>query len=236
MAPNDTQERAEAGKELLAQQRAQGAPGEKQPEHKDNRLSAEDTLKELDKLQEKIAVPTKESSAKRSQESGNPNPTPPQERKREYAGDQNLALANAAAQQVSGARTQLTAQLEADARLTSDPRYERDQKIFEMGRQGTLQYVPPSEAEAIAESARAGVPPEAAQAIPRTPEEQAADDMKRLEQAEKTAEQVRGSAAAAATRADEKGTIRPGQSEYRSPEKPAPEPEPTLEERKNLIK
>jgi hypothetical protein len=246
-------ERAALGEETLKNQRAQGKPGEKQPEHKDARVSAEETVKQLDKLHEQIAQPTKESSAKRSANPGNLNKTPPEERGPGFIGDQPLAAANAAAAHISAARDQFTNQVQADARLLSDPRYERDQKVFELGQTGKLGLVPPAEAELAASAERAGLSPEVAEKVPQTPQEQVDEDMPRLEQAEKTAAQMTpglptgeqdelgkessGTNVPAAQRTTESGQVRPGVKEgYTPPEKKPEEKKPDEDERDFVVR
>lgn len=186
----DTKARAELGKEHLKTQKAQGEPGQKQPEHKDTRVSAEDTVKMLNDMIEKTAAPTKESSAKRSQSGGaGNNPIPPAERKEigPAAAPAATTAASTAAHMISAARDQLTSQLDADAKLTSDLRYERDQALYELQQQGKAGLIPPSEAEVAAAAVRAGTPPEVAEKIPATQEEQISDDMKRIKEAEERA-------------------------------------------------
>ena len=145
-------ERAEQGQELLKQARAQGEPGMKQPAPRTSGAKAQETLRELEKIQVKIAAKPKKSSAAKSQEKGNANETPPAARGPGTLGDQELALANAAAASVAAASVKLQRQLEADARLSSDPRYERDQEVFELGRAGKLAAATPAPAPATTEA------------------------------------------------------------------------------------
>jgi hypothetical protein len=182
-SPEAVRARAEAGKEILGAQVATGDPGQKQPAHDDPSLSASKTVKKLDEIVKQFEAPTIESSAKRSQTAGNSHPIPPHER-RIQGGDQVLQAAGTAAAAIGTARDQLTRQLEADARLVSDPRYERDQKVYELGVQGKLVGIAPSPAEAAAQAARSGLPPEVAELTPKTPEEQIAQDLPRLEEVE----------------------------------------------------
>lgn len=182
-------ERAELGKEILGSRVAQGEPGTKQPPHDDPRLSAAKTVEKLDEVVKQFESPVYESSLVRSQREGNLNSTPPHERSIQR-GPQVLAAAATAAGAIGAARDALTSQLEADARLVSDPRYERDQKVYELGQQGKLAFVPPTQAEQAVAAARAGAPPEVVDMLPTTPEEQVAQDMPRLQAAEKRAASV----------------------------------------------
>lgn len=191
-------ERAQKGKEILGATVATGEPGQKQPAHDDPRLSASKTVETLNDMAKSFEAETYDSSFNRSQKSGNLNPTAPEDRTA-ARGPQVLAGAATAAGAIGAARDALTTQLTADARLASDPRYERDQKVFELGQQGKLGLVPPTEAEVITSAARAGTPPEAADKIPTTPEEQVSQDMPRLEEAEKRAASVNQSLVAPGT-------------------------------------
>ena len=182
-SPAATIERAEMGKEILGSRVAQGEPGTKQPAHDDPRLSASKTVEKLDEVVKQFEGETYGPSDKRAQESGNPHPVAPEDRTI-ARGPQVLAGAALAAGSIGAARDQLATQLEADARLASDPRYERDQKVFELGQQGKLAGIAPSPAEAAAQVVRAGLPAEVAEKVPKTPEEQVAQDMPRLEEAE----------------------------------------------------
>lgn len=185
-----TKERAEIGKEILGAQVATGEPGQKQPAHDDPRLSASKTVEKLNEISKQFEAETYESSFARSQKGGNLNPVAPEDRTTVQRGPQILAGAATAAGAIGAARDALASQLTADARLTSDPRYERDQKVYELGQQGKLGLVPPTEAEQITAAAHAGAPPEAVDKLPTTPEEQVAQDMPRLEEAEKRAASV----------------------------------------------
>lgn len=186
-SPQATIERAEMGKEILGSRVAQGEPGTKQPAHDDPRLSASKTVEKLEEVVKQFEGETYESSDKRSQTAGNPNPVKPEDRTI-ARGPQVLAGAALAAGSIGAARDQLASQLEADARLTSDPRYERDQKVYELGQQGKLAGIAPAPAEAAALAAKAGLPAEVAEKIPKTPEEQVAQDMPRLEEAQERAQ------------------------------------------------
>lgn len=151
---------------------------------------AKDAMERLEKIQQDVAAPTRESSAKRSQTGTGNNPTPPEERLPTGPGTQTTAAADMAAGAISAARDHLIRQEETDKRLKSDPRYERDQEVFKMGQEGKLPLVPPSEAEVIAGAERAGVSEAVAEAIPKSPEEQIADDKKRLDEAKKKDEEI----------------------------------------------
>lgn len=195
-SPAATRARAEMGSEILGARIARGEPGEKQPAHDDARLSASKTVEVLGDMAEQFEAETMKSSWDRAQETGNPHPVAPEDRL-PTRGPAILAAAATAAGALGQARDAITLQLESDARLTSDPRYERDQKVFELGQTGKLGLVAPTEAEKAAQVERAGVSAEVAALVPSTPEEQVADDMRRLGEAEErgatgtTAAQVR---------------------------------------------
>jgi hypothetical protein len=182
-SPSAVIERAQEGKEILGARVATGEPGQKQPKHDDPNLSASKTVEKLNDIVKQFEAPTYGPSDKRAQESGNPHPVAPEDRSIQ-GGDQVLQAAGTAAAAIGTARDHLTRQLEADARLVSDPRYERDQKVYELGVQGKLDGIAPAPAEAAAQAARAGLPPEVAELTPKTPEEQVAQDMPRLEEVE----------------------------------------------------
>jgi hypothetical protein len=200
-SPEATRQRAKEGQEMLGSRVAQGEPGQKQPAHDDPRLSASKTVEKLNEIVKDFEAETYEASDKRSQSGGNLNPIPPHERSISR-GPQVLAAAATAAGAIGAARDSLTQQLEADARLVSDPRYERDQKVYELGVQGKLAGIAPAPAEAAAQVARTGLPPEIAKLVPKTPEEEVEQDMPRLEEVEE-----RPQAGVAAT------LIEPGQQE-----------------------
>lgn len=190
-SPQATIERAKQGREILGSRVARGAPGEKQPAHDDPRLSASKTVEKLGEIVKQFEGETYGSSMERAKQPGNLNKVPPHERSADR-GPAVLAAAATAAGAIGAARDAITMQLESDARLTSDPRYERDQKVFELGQAGKLGMVPPTEAEAAAAAARAGLPPEIGELTPKTPEEQVAQDMPRLQEAEERATTVTG--------------------------------------------
>ncbi len=185
-SPQATIERAKEGQEILGARVATGEPGTKQPAHDDPRLSASKTVEKLGEISKQFEAETYGPSDERAKQSGNLNPIPPHERSLSR-GPQVLAAAATAAGAIGAARDALASQLEADARLTSDPRYERDQKVYELGATGKLAGIAPAPAEAAALAARAGLPPEVAELTPKTPEEQVAQDMPRLEAAEERA-------------------------------------------------
>lgn len=192
-SPAAVKERAEMGKEILGSRVAQGDPGTKQPAHDDPRLSASQTVEKLGQIVKQFEGEVYGSSLERAGKGGNLHPVAPEDRKIQR-GPQVLAGAATAAGAIGAARDALTSQLEADARLISDPRYERDQKVYELGQAGKLQNVPPSEAERIAQVAHAGNPPEVAEAMPKDVHEQIRDDMARLGVAESTPASVSATA------------------------------------------
>jgi hypothetical protein len=179
-----TIERAEEGKEILGSRVAQGEPGEKQPPHDDPRLSASKTVKKLDEIVKQFEAPTYGGSMERHKQPGNLNPVPPEERTIQR-GPLVLQAAATAAGAIGAARDALSTQLEADARLTSDPRYERDQMVYELGQAGKLAGIRPTDAEVEAQVARSGLPPEVADKLPKDAKEQIEQDMPRLEEAQR---------------------------------------------------
>jgi hypothetical protein len=183
-SPAAVRERAEMGREILGSRVAQGEPGQKQPAHDDPRLSASKTVEKLNEMAQQFESPTYKSSFARSQEEGNLHPVPPEERTRSR-GPQVLAAAATAAGAIGAARDALALQLESDARLASDPRYERDQKVYDLGQAGKLPAITPTDAELAARVERAGMNPEIADKLPKTPEQQIAQDMPRLEELER---------------------------------------------------
>lgn len=183
-SPQAVIDRAKEGREILGSRVAQGEPGEKQPAHDDPRLSASKTVEKLNEIVKEFEGEVYESSFARSQKSGNLNPVAPEDRTISR-GPAVLAAAATAAGAIGAARDALVTQLESDARLVSDPRYERDQKVYELGQAGKLAGIAPAPAEAAAQMARAGLPPEVAELTPKTAEEQVAQDMPRLKEAEK---------------------------------------------------
>lgn len=176
-SPQATRERAKQGEEILGARIARGEPGTKQPAHDDSRLSASKTVEVVNKMAKQFEAETMKSSDERAKATGNPHPIAPEDRL-PTRGPAILAAAGTAAAALGQARDAITLQLESDAQLTSDPRYERDQKVFEMGQRGKLGLVTPSETELAVQSGD-----QAAAKI--TPEEQVADDMSRLEDAER---------------------------------------------------
>jgi hypothetical protein len=182
-SPEATRQRAEEGKEILGSRVAQGEPGQKQPAHDDPRLSASKTVEKLNEMSKEFEAETYGPSDERSKQGGNLNKIPPHER-HASRGPQVLAAAATASGALGAARDAITQQLESDARLVSDPRYERDQKVYELGAAGKLAGIAPAPAEAAAQAARAGLPPEVAKLTPKTPEEQIEQDMPRLKEVE----------------------------------------------------
>lgn len=165
---------------------------------------AKDAMKKLENIQKEVAAPTREPSAKRSQSGTGNHPVPPEERQPGLAGTQATAAADMAAGAISAARDHLVRQEETEKRLKSDPRYERDQLVYKMGQEGKLGLVPPSDAEAAAIAERSGISQEVADKIPRTAEEQAADDKRRLEEAQRKSD---------ATKSDNSGGTTSGAQE-----------------------
>ena len=182
----DKNERAEKGREILKSRAALGEPGTKQPAHKNPLEDAEVVLDELKGLQEKYGAETRGPSAGDVQN----HPVPPAERTTAPVTGGGIAAAAAA---VGAARGQIENELVAEARLASDPRRERDQKMFEMGQRGELGFVPPSEAELAAAGAKLGSKgDEVIAAIPKSGKEQVDQDMPRLEEGERLASQAKG--------------------------------------------
>lgn len=177
------------GEQIIRDQQAKGEPGQKQPAHKDHRVRAEEAVKAIEEVEKKYAAETYGPSDERAKQPGNLNPIPPHERTL-ARGPQATAPIDAAAGHLSAARTAITQQYESEARLKSDPRHERDQKIYELGQQGKLGFVPPSEAEVAAQAAKSGLPPEVADRLPKTPQEQAEQDMVRLNKAEEISKEI----------------------------------------------
>lgn len=179
-------QRAEAGKEFLESQRASGEPGTPNKHADETRASAEETLKQIDELTKKSEAPQRGPAATATDY----HSVPAHERTTAQQAPASTSQLDSAALALGAARAAVTTQLQSDARLMSDPRYERDQKIYEMGKQGKLGMVPPSEAEKAAQAARVGLPPEVVEKIPSTPSEQVSDDMKRLQEAEKRSKEL----------------------------------------------
>lgn len=206
--------------EASSQDRKNLQPGQKQPAHR----SGSDLLEEgVSRITE--VTKTFESEAKKphSERTGaDNNPTPPHERNMANAGPAATAALDSVAQSTRNAIESLRNHEESEARIKSDPRWERDQKVFEMGRAGKLGAVPPAEEEIAAMASRAGVPEEVIEAMPKTPEEQAARDMERLRAAEeKTAT---GTTAAPSTGKTETSTTKPTKQTQETSEKPSPKP------------
>lgn len=134
-----------------------------------------ETAQRISEITKEISYPTIEPSAKRSQKTGNDYPVAPEDRTLAAENRSNL---DAAAGHLAAATAALTTHDQAEERLNSDPRRERDLKVQELGMQGKLGAVPPSEFE---QDIR-GV--EDVDSAPATTDEQVADDTKRLEQAE----------------------------------------------------
>ena len=176
-------DRAEAGKDLMKASVAQGEPGTPQPkQNTDVRASAQETLEHAQKLIESSVAKTRGPAATASDY----HPIPAAERTGPSTAPAATAQLDQALGAIGTARTAMTTQLTSDARIASDPRYERDQKVFALGQQGKLGAVPPSDAEKVAMASRAGIDPEAAKLTPSTPAEQVEQDMPRLEAAEKS--------------------------------------------------
>jgi hypothetical protein len=165
----------------------------KQPAHEDAQEAAKRTVEKLNQITNDLNPGEARGPAGKREN----NPTPPEDRVA-GPGPASTAALDAAAGAVAAAGANLQAQATADARLKSDPRYERDQKVYELGQAGKLGYVPPSPA-AVAAS---GVKPEVLEELPKTPEEQVAQDMPRLEQAERKAAETSGAS-----------TVQPGEQD-----------------------
>jgi len=183
-SPAAVRSRGELGREILGSTFAQGEPGQKQPEHADPRRSAEETVKQIEEIQGQFAGESYKSSAERSKAGGNINPIPPHERELPR-GPAILAAADSAAGALGAARDHIVNQLTADARISADPRYERDQLVYKLGQEGKLAGIEPAPAEAAAAALKSGTPPEVLELVPKTAEEQVAQDMPRLEAQDK---------------------------------------------------
>lgn len=158
---------------------------------KDNRPTVDQVVSRIDSLREETQAETMKSSFQRAQESGNPHPVAPEDRLPD-SGPQNRAAIDAAAGHLEAARTAALTQDETEKRLKSDPRYERDQKVFELARTGAIANVPPSEAEIAAQNIN--LPEEVREAIPSSAAEQVDEDMQRIQEAERKQEAIRSGA------------------------------------------
>lgn len=147
--------------------------------------STRDSLKKHMQIQAENNKPIA-SAFDRMGRKGNAHTIPPEKRTLP-PGPQQLAQVDSAYHHASAAEASATMHERSQALIESDPRHERDQKVFELGKQGKLPLVPPTEAEKITLAARTGVPAEAASQIPSTPQEQVEQDMPRLEAAEAAA-------------------------------------------------
>lgn len=150
----------------------------------DKPVTHENVLEQLNELAQKSQSPL------RTEGNWN-NPVPAAERTAANTSPAATGQLSSAAGAIQAARTALQLQVDSDKRLMSDPRYERDQRIYELGQAGKLGKVPPTEAEKAAAAMRSGLDPKVIEMIPSTPEEQVADDMKRLDQAEKLSAPVK---------------------------------------------
>jgi hypothetical protein len=160
---------------------ARGKPGTPQPPH--DELS--DNKSQLNKLAELTKTSDQEFYPPSAERKGkNINPEKPEDREPTFAGMATTGPRDLAAGAVRSAIGMVKAAETIEARLNSDPRRERDQKVFELGRQGKLGLVPPSEAEVAATAERMGYSTEVTDKLPKTPEEQVEEDTKRLEAAE----------------------------------------------------
>lgn len=186
--PEDTDEntklKKEVGEQLIRSGTAQGAPGEKQPAHIGPQEALELAPKYLTSEMIEESLKPRESSAARSQRPGNEFHIPPHERTISDL-DRTTSLGATAAHMLAGAVSQAQSDATAQARLESDPRYERDLKVLELGKRGKLGAVPPTDAEVAANAERTGLSADVAEKIPTTAEEQVAQDMPRLEAAER---------------------------------------------------
>lgn len=161
----------------------------KQKAHKSASDQAQETLDRLHdvKLDE---APTYESSSVRAGKPGNLNPIAPEDRK-PSPGPMQTAPADIAASHIAAATSAINVQDMAKQRIESDPRHERDQKVYELGKMGALSNVPPSDAEVAATAARSGLPESVTDKIPKNAKEQVAQDTPRLEEAERITEKQR---------------------------------------------
>lgn len=171
-------------------------PGEKQPAHSSPQEVAQGTVDALNQMREDLNVETYGPSSERAKQPGNLNPIPPHERSASQTGSATTTPAQIAAGHLAAATTAIETHQRTEQLLNSDPRRERDQKVYELGQTGKLGLVPPSEAEVKAMAERSGLSEEVADALPGSVEEQVADDMNRLHQAEERAQEgVTGTAA-----------------------------------------
>lgn len=168
----ETNERAAKGREILKSRAAQGEPGTKQPHAKDEAVKAQEVVDDLKTLREKHAAEVRGPSAGDTQN----HPVPPAERTMSPITGGGIQEAAGA---VAAAQAHIENDLIAEARRTSDPRYEQDQKKFEMGQRGELAFLPPPTREETENP-------------PQTPAEQVARDEGKLQAAEATAKQMRG--------------------------------------------
>lgn len=212
----EERERTEAGRAILDRQRAQGEPGTKQPAHENPAREAERTIQALDELRTDLGVETMGPSKERAKQPGNPHPIAPQDRL-PAAGPAQTAAADIAAGHISAAQTAIETQLTSEARIKSDPRHERDQKVYELGQTGKLGLVPPTEAEVAATAQRAGLTPEVADKIPKTAEEQVAEDTKRLSIAEERAQTGATMVGSGVMQPSRESPIRAGEQENNTP-------------------
>lgn len=172
MTDDATNERAERGREILKSRSAQGEPGTKQPAHKGPAVEAQQVVDDIRALTEKHSVETRGPSAEETQN----HPVPPEERTTSPIVGGGI---QAAAGALDAARSHIETELIAEARRTSDPRFEQDQKKFEMGQRGELAFLPPASRDEIENP-------------PTTPQEQVDRDAAKLDAATETAKQVRG--------------------------------------------
>jgi hypothetical protein len=181
MADVKIAERAEVGKEILGSRVAQGEPGTPQPKHTTGLEGTQDAVDQLASLADEISPnEVYASSAERAEQSGNPN-GPAHER--DFVSDSPASKQpyNDAVGHIAAARTALEQGATADARLLSDPRYENDQKIFELGQAGKLRSGVADPEGLVAQGI---VSADVAETLPSTTVEQAEEDKKKLEDAE----------------------------------------------------
>lgn len=171
-------------------------PGEKQPAHAAPDELAQGTVDALNQFAKNLSsTETYGPSSERAKTPGNLNPVPPQDRS-PSPGAAVRNPADIAAAHIAAATTAIDVHNRTEAILESDPRRERDQRVFELGQTGKLGLVPPTEAEVKAAAERSGLSEEVVDLIPKGPEEQIADDMERLDKAEeRSAAGVTGTAA-----------------------------------------
>jgi hypothetical protein len=181
---------------------------QKQPPPANAQESAERTVEKLREVRSDLGVETYGPSSERAKTPGNLNPTPPEDRK-PSPGPMQTAPAAVAAGHLAAAEAQILSQETSDRLIKSDPRHERDQEVFELSRTGKIGLVPPSEADVATLAARSGLPQEVIDKLPKTPEEQVAQDAPRLAEARERAAAQSPTAQASGTEGTEETKNRP---------------------------